>query len=104
MTEIQSKATLDDLTRGLLCYKKLGFDLAKPDSQHIHLHFSQIDPDDPEKVFTLELCLEEDWIVTDCSLLSSEAQKEVVAPLNEENDIALFVRTVRKAFVEHMSL
>lgn len=103
MTEIKSKATLDDLTRGLLCYKKLGMDLVKPDNKRLRLDFTQIDPENPEKVFTLEMAVEGSWFITKCPMLPSDTQNEVLIPLNEQNDIALFVRTVRKAFVDSLA-
>jgi Chromosome segregation protein Spc25 len=102
MNEIGSKATLDDLTRGLMCYKKLGLAFEKPDEDRLCLHFTQIDPDEPEKRFTIEVGLGHEWIVTSCTLLPIEMHEALVAPLNEKNDVNRFARTVRKAFVEQL--
>lgn len=102
MNEIVSKATLDDLTRGLMCFKTLGLDMEKTDNNRICLHFSQIDPAEPEQVFTIDIMLDNEWIVNSCPLLPLETHEELVAPLNEKNDISLFVRIVRKAFLNQL--
>jgi hypothetical protein len=101
VSEIGNQATLDDLTRGLMCYKKLGIAFEKPSENSLCLHFSQIDPNEPEKRFTIEVGLDgrHEWIVTSCPLLPIELHDALVVPLNEKNDIGRFARTVRKAFV-----
>jgi Chromosome segregation protein Spc25 len=100
--ELASKATLDDLTRGLMCFKSLGLDMEKTDNNCISLRFSQIDPDEPAKVFSIDIMLGNEWDVISCPLLPVETHEEVIAPLNDKNDISLFVRTVRKAFLNQL--
>ena len=102
-TENIKKVTLEDLTFGQLKYHWLGLCFRKTEEDGLRFAFTQIDRDDPDRIFafTLKVNDEDDaWEVEECNPpLKAGALIRLVDTLNtsgEPNDIGGFVRGMRE--------
>ena len=76
-----------------------------PNAAPLRFSFTQLDPANPYQKysFCLEATDDELWSVVDCQppVLAYETVHELVAPLNDTNDMMSFVRGMRRAFLQH---
>ena len=105
--EQSKRVTVEDLTYAIIKYKKLGLDFIKGEenSRSIQINFTQLDPNDPNKVFSFLLC------VTDgdryevegcCPDLKAEIILRLVEDLNRNDDFAACIKNMRRAFKESL--
>lgn len=104
--EESKKTTIDDLTRGVVNYKKLGLDFTQTgrDAQ-VQLNFTEIDPDDPLRIFSFVLLVNdvEKYDIINCDpRIEDKEMLEILEELNESSrdDICILARRMRKAFKE----
>lgn len=93
---------LQELTRGVAFYKRLGLEFEKIHDERLRLVFSQIDALDPTRKFAFNVRVsdaDESYSVdgVEPPVAGLEA---LVAQLNESNDFSAFVQMMRRKFVE----
>lgn len=99
---------VEDLTVGMILYKRLGLTFEKGDNGSLRFVFTQIDRNDPERPFTFKLCVNDEamYEIKECSPpLSAGLILRLVDELNESHDgstdgFATFVMGMRNAFKE----
>lgn len=102
---LQSRAarekTLNDLTKGIKLYQKLGLEFEKAENACMKFIFTQIDPKNHSRRFEFLLLVDEEdcyQLVDSTPALEPEVCKTFVIQLNEDNDIAKFVVSMRKEY------
>jgi len=109
---VESKqTTIDDLTYAVLKYRMTGLDFVKGNKPtSLRYNFTQLDPQDPDRVFTFCLNVTQDdlYEVEDCSpRLNSTVVMELVdelnAALSPSDGISEFIRGMRRAFKQALS-
>mmetsp|Transcript_13823 Transcript_13823/g.28529 ORF Transcript_13823/g.28529 Transcript_13823/m.28529 type:complete len:263 (+) Transcript_13823:76-864(+) len=104
--EESKKTTIDDLTRGVVNYKKLGLDFTQTGREaELKLNFTEIDPDDPSRIFSFVLIVneEEKYDITNCNpKVNAIELVDILDELNESGgeDISILARRMRRAFKE----
>jgi hypothetical protein len=105
-SEESKKTTIDDLTRGVVNYKKLGLDFTQSGrGGELQLTFTDIDPDDPSRIFSFGLIVndEERYDITNCNPKVNAIELiDILDELNESGgeDISVLARRMRRAFKE----
>jgi len=102
--EESKTTTIDELTRGVVNYKKLGLDFTQTgrDSQ-LQFLFTELDPSDPSRKFAFVLFVNDDekYDIIDCDpIIDGKILKDILEELNEKEreDMSLLVRRMRRAF------
>jgi len=97
--EAESRYELQELTRGLECYQRLGLSFEKLSDDRLRLVFTLIDAADPNRrfFFTVRMNDSDAYTVDECSP-PIDAMADMVRALNENNDFSKFVQLVRKEF------
>ena len=94
---------LQELTRGVACYKRLGLDFEKIHDERLRLVFTQIDALDPTRKFAFNVRVsgdgDEAYTVDDVEPPVAGLDA-LVAHLNETNDFSVFVQMMRRKFIE----
>lgn len=104
--EESKKTTIDDLTRGVVNYKKLGLDFTQTGRDgELQLSFTDIDAEDPSRIFSFVLIVndEEKYDITNCNpKVDAMELVDVLDELNESGgeDISILARRMRRAFKE----
>lgn len=104
--EESKKTTIDDLTRGVVNYKKLGLDFTQTgQDSELTLNFTEIDPDDPSKNFSFVLLVNDDekYDIANCKpQIDAMELEDILEELNESGgeDISILARRMRRAFKE----
>jgi len=104
--EESKKTTIDDLTRGVVNYKKLGLDFTQMEQDSgLKLNFTEIDPDDPSKNFSFVLLVNDDekYDIANCNpQIDAMELEDILEELNESGgeDISILARRMRRAFKE----
>ena len=93
---------LQELTRGVSFYKRLGLEFEKIHDERLRLVFTQIDALDPTRKYAFNVRVsdaDESYSVdgVEPPLAGVDA---LVAQLNEGNDFSTFVQLMRRKFVE----
>lgn len=98
------QTTIDDLTRGVLYYNKLGLDFERAGNR-LRFNFTQVDHDDPKRGFSFALDVNENDIyeVDECNPpLRASTITSLIDALNTSGntnpDFSTFVRGMRNAF------
>lgn len=96
----EASYAVDELTRGVAFYKRLGLDFDGLGEDLLHLRFTKIDPRDLDREFTFSVKVTEDDVydIRDVNP-PVEGVAEMVEELNETNDFSYFVRRMRREFV-----
>jgi len=104
--EESKKTTIDDLTRGVVNYKKLGLDFTQigRDAQ-LQFFFTELDPVDPSRKFSFVLDIndEEKYDIVDCDPnVDVNVLVDILKELNgsDRADMSMLVRRMRRAFKE----
>jgi len=104
--EESKKTTIDDLTRGIVNYKKLGLDFTQigRDAQ-LQFFFTELDPVDPSRKFSFVLDIndEEKYDIVDCDPnIDVKTLVDILEELNgtDRADMSMLVRRMRRAFKE----
>jgi len=104
--EAESRYELQELTRGLECYQRLGLSFEKLSDDRLRLVFTLIDQTDPNKrfFFTVRMNDSDAYTVDECSP-PIDTMADMVRLLNENNDFSRFVQLVRQEFkkISHIS-
>jgi hypothetical protein len=104
--EESKNTTIDDLTRGVVNYKKLGLDFAQTGRDaELRLNFTEIDPVDSSRIFSFVLLVndEEKYDVIKCDPKIDPLElAKILCELNESGgeDISILARRMRRAFRE----
>uniref|UniRef100_A0A7S1G7N0 Kinetochore protein SPC25 n=1 Tax=Bicosoecida sp. CB-2014 TaxID=1486930 RepID=A0A7S1G7N0_9STRA len=90
---------VDELTKGVAFYKRLGLDFDGLGEDVLRLTFTQIDPAAPDREFTFTVNVTDDnvYVVRDVSPPVAGVE-EMCEELNETNDFSFFVRRMRREF------
>jgi len=102
MMQEQRDIKLEDLTRGLVHYTKMGLSY-ETDMNRMWFKFTQIDPTDPEKEFKFALSIQDGLIycIEDCiPALPEHILSKHIKELNAStcDDIPTLLRSLRKEF------
>jgi len=105
--EESKKTTIDDLTRGVVNYKKLGLDFTQigRDAQ-LQFFFTELNPIDPSRKFSFVLDVndEEKYDIVDCDPnIDVKILVDILEELNRTDlaaDMSMLVRRMRRAFKE----
>ena len=92
---------LNDLTKGIKLYQKLGLEFEKAENDCMKFIFTQIDPKNHSRRFEFLLLVDEDdcyQLVDSTPALEPEVCKSFVIQLNADNDISRFVVNMRKEY------
>ena len=93
---------LQELTRGVAFYKRLGLDFEKIHDERLRLVFTQVDALDPTRKFAFNVRVaesDEAYTVDDVDPPVAGLDA-LVAQLNATNDFSVFVQMMRRKFVE----
>ena len=104
--ESSKKVTVDDLTLAVLKYEMLGVKFVKGDDLRLRIDFTQIDPNDPDDVYSFVLNLndDEEYEVEDCEpFLNVRDIVRLVDDLNRTNEWTDFVVGMRNAFKAYIN-
>uniref|UniRef100_A0A7R9WSN0 Kinetochore protein SPC25 n=1 Tax=Craspedostauros australis TaxID=1486917 RepID=A0A7R9WSN0_9STRA len=98
------QTTVDDLTRGLVNYKYLGFDFEKcEETNALRIAFTQLDPAFPNREFSFILLVNDadnQYYIHGCQPnLDATAVTKILKEINRSDDVALMIRQMRKEFV-----
>ncbi|KAI2504272.1 Chromosome segregation protein Spc25 [Fragilaria crotonensis] len=98
--EESKNTTVDDLTRGIINYKYLGFDFVKAKGNGLRFSFTQLDAGDPKRCFSFVLTANADDVyeVDECRDLDEDTLDRLVKQLNESDDLSAFMLGMRRAF------
>lgn len=102
--EESKKTTIDDLTRGIVNYNKLGLKFTQTGRDaELHFFFTQLDPGDPLRTFSFVLRVNDDekYDVYNCEPnIDSNELAEILEELNgsEREDMSMLARRMRRAF------
>jgi len=99
--EDSKKTTINDLTYAILKYKKLGIDFVKGEGSALQCNFTQVDHNDPKRVFSFLLNVSEDDVyeVHNCNPeLKATLIMKLVDDLNSSEIYSQFILGMRKAF------
>lgn len=104
-TEVATTTTMDDLTQGIVNYKYLALDFEQAGQDQLRFCFTQIDPNDPSKKFWFQLePTDNSWIVPVCEpQLDTQVVDNLLKRFVDTDDMIIFVRGMRKAFMENLS-
>jgi len=99
---------VEDLTVGMILYKRLGLTFEKGDNGSLRFVFTMIDRNDPDRPFTFKLCVNDEALyeIKECHPpLGAGTIIRLVDELNESHDgstdgFSTFVRGMRNAFIE----
>ena len=99
---------VEDLTVGMVLYKRLGLTFEKGDNGSLRFVFTMIDRNDPQRPFTFKLCVNAEALyeIKECHPpLSAGTIVRLVDDLNESHDgstdgFSTFVLGMRNAFKE----
>mmetsp|Transcript_26062 Transcript_26062/g.57106 ORF Transcript_26062/g.57106 Transcript_26062/m.57106 type:complete len:283 (+) Transcript_26062:124-972(+) len=102
--EESKNTTIDDLTRGVVNYKKLGLDFEQTGDGELEFKFDQLDPNDPSRFFSFKLFIndEDNYDISGCdpninSVELAEILDETNASSDREN-MSTLARCMRRAF------
>jgi hypothetical protein len=97
--ESEARFQLNELTRGIAFYRRLGLDFEKINDDRLRLVFTQVDPADPEAkfCFSVRVTDADAYEVEECAPPVRELP-ELLRALNESNDFSRFVQAMRAAF------
>eukprot|EP01138_Halocafeteria_seosinensis_P005314 gb/GECG01005433.1/.p1 GENE.gb/GECG01005433.1/~~gb/GECG01005433.1/.p1 ORF type:complete len:252 (+),score=52.92 gb/GECG01005433.1/:1-756(+) len=98
-----SEYALQELTKGVSFYKRLGLTFDREENERLRIKFTQIDPAAPQKEFSFAVHVSDDdqYEVTACnpsSLGENPSVDELVYQLNQTNNFSKFIREMRKKF------
>ena len=94
-----AKHQLNELTRGISFYQRLGLDFEKINDDKLRLVFTQIDAMDPERQFAFNVRITEtDVYEVDGCDPAVPGLAAIVKELNERNDFSRFVQLMRQRF------
>ena len=91
----------NDLTRGVLFYKRLGLDFERALNDRLRLTFTKLDPAEPERPFSFCVHVDDDQIyhISGCEpALPMESVAPMLRKLNEVNNFGAFVCGMRRCF------
>jgi hypothetical protein len=93
---------LQELTKGVAFYKRLGLEFEKIHDERLRLVFTLIDPLDPSRPFAFNVRVSEadDAYSVDGVDPPVPGVPELVAQLNRDNDFSRFVQLMRRRFIE----
>lgn len=90
--------TLNEMTRGTLFFRRLGLDFVYIDEETLQFIFTQVDPVDPERQFSIDISVaQNNYCVKQCEP-ALEGLDDYVHDINRTNDLALFLKRVRRGF------
>jgi hypothetical protein len=97
--ESEARFQLNELTRGIAFYRRLGLDFEKINDDRLRLVFTQVDPADPDAkfCFSVRVTDADAYEVEECVPPVRELP-ELLRALNESNDFSRFVQSMRGAF------
>ena len=106
--EARKDQNVEDLTMGMILYKRLGLTFEKGENGSLRFVFTMIDRNDPERPFTFMLCVNDEamYEIRECSPpLNAGTILRLVDILNESHDgsadgFTTFVIGMRNAFKE----
>eukprot|EP00536_Pseudo-nitzschia_multiseries_P003346 jgi/Psemu1/301924/fgenesh1_kg.51_\ len=103
--EESKNTTIDDLTRGVINYKKMGVDFQRTGKDgELQFKFDHVDVNDPSRPFSFTLFLNDDdyYGVSDCDpKIDPEALANILAETNASSDrdnMPTLARLMRRAF------
>ncbi|OEU09500.1 hypothetical protein FRACYDRAFT_142012, partial [Fragilariopsis cylindrus CCMP1102] len=101
MAEESKKTTIDDLTRGIVSYKKLGLDFTQTGRDAgLEFSFTQLDPVDPSRKFSFVFLVndEEKYDIIECKPnIDDNVLADILEELNgtDREDMSMLVRCMR---------
>jgi hypothetical protein len=102
--ELEVRYELQELSRGLDCYQRLGLAFEKLADDRLRLVFTLIDPAQPARrfCFTVRMTEADAYDVDDCDP-AVDALPGMLRQLNESNDISRFVQLMRREFKAYVA-
>ncbi|ETK79962.1 hypothetical protein F441_14492 [Phytophthora nicotianae CJ01A1] len=91
---------LQELKQGLAMYQRLGLFFEHAEADRIVVRFTQIDAQNPSREFSFRITIDpitDRYIVDACSE-NVASLNQLVTDLNENGDLALFIRSMRRQF------
>lgn len=86
------------MTRGTLFFRRLGLDFVYIDEETLQFIFTQVDPADPERQFSIDISVaQNNYSIKECEP-ALEGLDDFVQDINRTNDLALFLKRVRRGF------
>lgn len=100
--EAEVRFQLQELSKGVAFYRRLGLDFEKIADERLRLVFTLIDPLDPARAFSFNVRVagEDDAYAVDSVSPPVPGVDALVAQLNASNDFSRFVQLMRRKFVE----
>lgn len=99
--EERVRFTLNELTKGVAYYKRLGLDFDRIHDDKLRLSFTLIDPRAPDRAFAFNVKVSDsDTYHVDSCEPPIAGLEGLVADLNASNDFSAFVQTMRRKFKE----
>lgn len=95
---------LQELKVGLAMYQRLGLFFEPAEENRIIVKFTQIDPQDSNRVFSFRITIDpitDKYIIDSCSEVVPSLS-QLVTELNESGDLARFIRSMRRQFKQVM--
>lgn len=99
--ESEARFQLQELTRGVAFYRRLGLEFDKIHDDKLRMVFTQVDPADPARrfAFTVWVTPAETYALDDVApALPPGVAPALLAELNAGNDFSAFVQRMRRAF------
>lgn len=99
--EEAKQTTVEDLSLGVLKYKKLGLNFEKVADNTLRFIFTMLDPKNPKRKFSCVLSASDDemYELLECNPPLQENRTAFhLRHLNETSDISFFVRSMRREF------
>jgi len=102
--EESKNTTIDDLTQGVVNYKKMGMDFQRTGHGELRFTFDHVDPNDPSRLFTFTLFLndEDNYDVSYCNpKIDSKDIAKILEETNASSDaenMSILARLMRRAF------
>ena len=100
-SRLAREKALNDLTKGIQLYQKLGLQFEKAENDCMKFIFTQIDPQNHSRRFEFLLLVDEEdcyQLVDSAPVLEPEVCKSFIVQLNEDNDISKFVVNMRREY------
>ena len=97
--DTEAKYQLNELTRGISFYRRLGLDFEKISDDKLRLVFTEIDPADPRRTFCFNVRISDSDVyeVDGCEPALSGLEA-LTKELNDGNDFSRFVQKLRAMF------
>lgn len=98
----ERETQINELAKGVRMYRMLGLDFQKADRNIMRFIFTQIDRNEPSREFIFQMFVDDSdqyRLVDTFPSLAENVAQNLIAKLNEDNDIGKFVCDMRKLFV-----